>query len=195
MMSEGSNITEKQIVAGDPTVFAIGYAFVDRSKTTEISMFINGDNILGFTKQGNQYTTRWAYLDGIVGWLNEFALTMHADPYPVSAEGDFAAQKDCNARTFFSEDFDEMDAYYTLLNDWTYEHTWLSERAGAILANVFFEYKDGIVELSWNNLEDHDGASFDCKFGSARVDAKVFKSVVRTFVDAYEKHWGITLDR
>ncbi len=201
-MSEIKEMIEDQVIIGDPSVFAIGYAFMGDDRTTEISMFANGTNLLGFTKEGYHYTTRWKYLEDLVAWLESFTLNMAADPFPIDADGVFAAEKTENARASApdvdddssDEELDAFDAYFDRFGDWVWNHTWLSERGGAILSNVYFEYKAGFIELSWNNRHLEEGVVFDCEFGGTRVDAEAFKAVVLEFVDAYEKHWGIKVD-
>lgn len=193
-MPVARQLLEDETIAGDPSDFAIGYAFIGDDRTTEISMFVKGGNILGFTSGGAHRTTRWPYLEGLVAWLARFSSSMVDDPYPMAVDGEFAAQKDQNARTFESDDIDAMDAYYGPLNDWTYRHTWHSESGGAILANVYFEYRSGLVELSWDNQGLGDEAVFDYDLGGARIDAETFRAVVREFVHEYERHWGIRVD-
>lgn len=193
-MPELQEINAEQAIIGEPSRFAIGYAFIGDDRTTEMSMYADGVNLLGFTRGGQHLTTRWAYLEGLVAWLKRFAMTMRDDPYPMDVEGEFAAEKDSNARTFESDDLDELDAYYDPICDWAYEHSWASERAGAIVSDMLFECRHGMVELSWDNRSPEDGVSFDCEFGGVRVDAEVFKSVVLGFVDTYERHWGIKVD-
>lgn len=201
-MPEIKEIIEDQTIIGNPSDFAIGYAFIGDDRTTELSMLVGGVNLLGFTREGCHYTTRWMYLEGLVAWLKSFALDMAEDPFPIDVDGEYAAEKDANARALApkldndssDEELDAFDAYFDRFADWTLKHTWLSERGGAILSDIFFEYKDGMVELSWRNRNEHDGVSFDCKEGGTRVDAETFKAVVLGFVDAYEKHWGIKVD-
>ncbi|MBR2682513.1 MAG: hypothetical protein IKE22_04510 [Atopobiaceae bacterium] len=90
--------------------------------------------------------------------------------------------------------FEAFDAYFDRFLDWVWDHTWLSERGGAILSDMYFEYKDGAVEFSWNNRSPEEGVAFDCELGGTRVDAEVFRAVVLEFVDTYERHWGIKVD-
>lgn len=187
------NLADETIV-GDPAVFAIGYAFLGTRRTTEVSMFAGGANLLGFTQDGERRTTRWPHLEGLVAWLRDFALTMREDPYPVEAEGEYAAQRDAAARTFESDDEGEMDAYYDTICDWAYAHSWHSESGGAILSDMLFEYRDGMVELSWDNRDAGDGVKFDFELGGVRVDAASFRDVVLKFSEAYERYWGIRLD-
>ena len=201
-MSGNNEIIEKQTVIGDPSDFAIGYAFIGDNRCTEISMFANGTNLLGFTKKGIHYTTRWMYLEDLVAWLKNFALNMEEDPFPIDVAGEYAAEKDANARELApdldddssDEEMEAFDAYIDSFADWSWDHNWHSESGGAILSDMFFEYKDGMVELSWDNRDDAFGNVFDCEFGGTCVDAETFKTVVLEFVDAYEQHWGIKVD-
>ncbi|WP_293835463.1 hypothetical protein [uncultured Parolsenella sp.] len=91
----------------------------------------------------------------------------------------------------------EFDAYsyYDLLDPWTWEHTWSHESGGAVLSNIYFELKDGLIELSWDNRGcDPPLCTFDCGSGDTRVNTEVFKAVVLKFVDTYERHWGIKVN-
>lgn len=181
-------------VIGDPSDFAIGYRFIGNDRFTVLSMYAKGRNLLGFTEEGEHHTTRWAYLECLVAWLKAFADNMADDSYPLEIEGEFASQKDDAAREFDTDDMEVFDAYYGLINTWTWNHTWSHESGGAVLAHIIFEFKDGLVELSWDNRDDDPRSDFDCDLGGTRVDAETFKSVVLKFVDAYERHWGIKVD-
>lgn len=190
-MLEGDDVDH---AIGDPSDFAIGYRFIGDDRFTVLSMYARGGNLLGFTEEGEHRTTRWAYLEGLVAWLKSFADNMADDPYPLEVEGEFAAQKDDAAREFDSNDMEAFDAYYDLINTWAWNHTWSHESGGAVLSHMFFEYKAGMVELSWDNRDDDPHYVFDCEFDGTRVDAETFKSVVLEFVDTYEKHWDIKVD-
>ena len=48
-------------------------------------------------------TTQWN-LDDITLWLRSFIDHLNEDPYPVEADGEYAAIKDINAREFDSDD-------------------------------------------------------------------------------------------
>ena len=202
MVPKVQDILADETFIGDPSVFAIGYAFLGNNRVTEISMWANGTNLLGFIKNNEHLTTRWAYLEDLVAWLDSFVHNMTNNPFPIEIEGEFAAEKDAYARDQLpdlddgcsDEEMDEFDAQVDLFDDWSWNHTWLSERSGAILSNIFFEYKDGMVELSWNNRNVEDGVVFDCEFGGTCVDAETFRNVVLEFVNTYEQHWGIKVD-
>ena len=191
-----------QALVGDPSVLAIGYAFIGNDRCTELSMWADGTNLLGFTREGCRYTTRWSYLEDLVAWLNSFALSMADDPFPIDVEGEYAAEKDAKARAFSpdldddssDEELEAFDTYMDSFGDWSWTHSWHHESGGAILSHIFFEYRGDMVELSWDNRYPEDGVSFDCEFGGTRVYAEAFKTVVLEFVDAYERHWGIKVD-
>lgn len=201
-MGNAQEIIADQTLIGDSAEFAIGYAFMGNRRTTELSMWAEGKNLLGFTKEGCRYTTRWLYLEDLVAWLNDFVSNMANDPFPIDVDGEYAAEKDANARALApnldddssDEELDAFDAYFDRFEDWSWNHTWVSACSGAILPRVFFEYKDGTVELSWDNRNSKDGVVFDCEFGGTRVNAETFESVVLKFVNAYEGHWGIEVD-
>lgn len=201
-MPEAKEIIAEETFIGEPSGFAIGYAFLGDDRCTELSMWADGSNLLGFTKEGCHYTTRWPYLEDLVAWLNNFALNMADDPFPIEVDGRYAAEKDANARALApdldddssDEELEAFDAYFDRFDAWAWNHTWVSERGGAILSNMYFEYKDDMVELSWDNRNPEHGIVYDCEFGGTHVDASTFRTVVLQFVDTYEKHWGIEVD-
>lgn len=168
--------------------FAILYKFFDESHETEISMMINGNNILSFENDGRILTTRWN-IDGLALWLREFLNHMEEDPYPVEAEGEYAAIKDINARNFDSDDDEEFDAYYDKLDEWNFRHRWHPASDGAIVADLYFQLIGENVEISWNNCELEDGVCFKYKLGGKRIPKEQFVSVINSFLKAYANHW------
>lgn len=173
---------------GDPSQFAIKYAFFDDSRETELSMIIKDNNILSFERNCYQLTTRWN-LDDLALWLRTFVDNMADDPYPVEIEGEFTAIKDINAREFDSDDDDEFDAYYDKLDEWNKRHRWHTESAGAILADLYFQLVGEYVEVSWNNEDSEEDVIFDNILGGERVPKNIFISVVDAFLKEYALHW------
>ena len=180
----------KESLIGNKDLFAIEYAFFegDDSHDTEISMYVEGKNILAFDRDGEHLTTRWN-LDELAEWLRQFIDNMAEDPFPVECEGQFAAQKDDNARDFDSDDDDVLEAYYEKLYDWNLRHRWHSACSGAILADVYFQLVKDDVEVSWNNEGEEDGVAFQHLNGGAKVKRDVFYSVVDAFLKEYTDHW------
>lgn len=107
----------------DSAEFTITYSFFDETHETELSMLINGNNILAFERNDTVLTTRWN-LDELAEWLRNFIDHMADDPYPVESDGEYAAMKDISARDFDTDDEDEFDAYYDKLYEWNLRHRW-----------------------------------------------------------------------
>ena len=81
----------------DGQTFTLAYKFLNDNHETEIAMLVKGENILSFTIDNHQMTTRWN-LDELAFWLRDFLNHVEEDPYPVEVEGEYAAIKDINAR-------------------------------------------------------------------------------------------------
>ena len=110
---------------------------------------------------------------------------MKEDPYPVDVSGEYAAQKDSNAREFDSDDDEEFDAYYDKLDDWNERHRWHPASDGAILADLYFQLVGDSVEISWNNEDLYDDVSFVNVSGGFSVEKTTFVSVVGEFLRDY----------
>ncbi len=181
-----ANEQHRQI--GDKNVFALEYAFCPEPRVTELSMYVEGRNILSYERNGELLTTRWE-LDGLALWLRKFVDEMEEDPYPVDCEGQYAAQKDDNARNFDPADEDGFEAYYQKLYDWNLRHRWHAASSGAILADVFFQMVGDHVEVSWDNRGLEDDVSFSYVCGGAKIPKELFVSTVNTFLRDYATHW------
>jgi len=175
-------------VIGNPSEFAIAYAFVDESRETEISMIVDNQNILAFKREDQTYTTRWN-LDELAFWLRDYLNQMAEDPYPVDVQGDYAAMKDDNAREFDSDNDEEFDAYYEKLYEWNLRHRWHTASSGAILSDVYFQLVGDYVEISWNNKDMDEEVEFVHQLGGARVKKDTFILVVDSFLKEYANHW------
>ena len=137
---------------------------------------------------GELLTTRWN-LDELAFWLRDFLEHMEEDPYPVEADGEFAAYKDISAREFETYDDEEFDAYYDKLDDWNLRHRWHPASGGAILSDVYFQLVGKKVEISWNNQEPEEDVIFEYELGGVRIPEEQFFSVVDSFLKAYADHW------
>lgn len=178
----------KKNIVGNKYNFAIEYGFDDVDRTTEIAMYVNGTNILAFSRDGKMFTTKWN-LDEIVLWLRDFITVKDKSAFPVEVEGEYAAIKDINARDFDSEDDDEFDAYYDTLDNWNEKHRWHTEASGAIIADVYFQFVGDMVEISWNNEDSEEYVEFIEKLGGASVEAKTFIDVMDKFLCEYALEW------
>lgn len=178
----------QRCLAGDKSTFAIEYIFCGDTHDTELFMYIDEVNILAFKRNGEILTTRWN-LDDLALWLREFVDHMANDPYPVDCAGEYAAKKDDLAREYDTDDDDAFEAYYQSLYEWNLRHRWHTASSGAILADVYFERVDDVVEISWDNRDIDDSVSFLSEAGGARIPIEQFTYVVNTFLIAYANHW------
>ena len=168
--------------------FEIKYRFIENSHETEISMYIDGINILEFERDGKLLTTRWN-LDELAMWLRSFVENACIDPYPVDVEGEYAAIKDIKAREFDTDDDDEFDKYYDKLDEWNMRHRWHPASNGAILADVYFQLTGNEIEISWNNQDAEDGVKFKNVLGGAKVPKEVFIEEINKFLKDYADYW------
>lgn len=181
-------MTMQTLTSGNKPTFSIAYTFFDETRETEISMLVEGDNILAFEQDGEQRTTRWN-LDDLANWLRSFLSNMTDDPYPIETSGEFAANKDISARDFDSDDEVEFDQYYDRLDEWNLRHRWHPASNGAVLSDMYFQLVDGDVEISWNNQDSEEGVDFKYKLGGVRIPKEQFYQAVDTFLQAYARHW------
>ena len=177
-----------QNIIGNKESFAISYEFFDETRETELSMFIDGQNILEFERNGQNLTTRWN-LDDLVEWLRRFIDNMAEDPFPFEVEGEYGAYKDSAAREFDTDDDEEFDAYYDKLELWDLRHRWHTESEGAILADLYFQLVGEYVEISWNNEDSEDGVKFKSELGGTKIPKDKFYSIVDSFIKEYAVHW------
>ena len=175
-------------IIGDKNIFAIEYSFFEETRDTEIAMYMNNCNILEFEKEGRSLTTRWN-LDEIALWLRGFLDDMKEDPYPVDCEGEYAAQKEDNARDFDSDDDEEFDSYYDRIDEWNKYHRWHHASSGAVLADVYFQLVGDCVEISWDNRDMGEGIRFKNEIGGGRIPAQLFYSVIDEFLKKYALQW------
>ncbi|MCQ2405761.1 MAG: hypothetical protein MJ067_00905 [Oscillospiraceae bacterium] len=172
----------------DNQSFALTYTFFKDTHETEISMLVNGENILSFSRENQQLTTRWN-LDELAFWLRDFINNEKEDPYPVESKGEYAAIKDINSREFDTDDDEEFDAYYDKLDEWNARHRWHPASGGAILADLYFQFVDSFVEISWNNQEPEEGIRFKHELGGVRIPKERFVKEVDLFLKAYANQW------
>ena len=179
----------KRKLIGNQSEFAIEYGFYDDTRETELSMFVEGKNILEFKHDNEILTTCWT-LDELAMWLRDFIDNLKELPYPIKTNGKYAAEQDELARdNFESEDEEEMFSFYEKIWEWCYNHRWNHASEGAIIANVFFQLVGDKVEISWDNRDLEEDYEFTYLQGGAYIDKEVFVDVVHKFLNEYADHW------
>ena len=76
-----------------------------------------------------------------------------------------------------------------MLYDCNIRHRWHGASNGAILADVYFQLVDDLVEISWNNEEPDEGIEFCAIQGGARIQEDTFYFIVNEFLKEYALHW------
>lgn len=170
------------------STFKLEYKFFEETRTTELLMLVDGNNILEFKRNGKRMTTRWD-LRELCLWLRDFLYNLRNDPYPVEVEGEFAAQKDAMSRDFECDDIDEFDNYYDQLDEWNLRHRWHTACSGAILADLYFQLVDDKIEISWNNNFREKNVEFTNVLGGCAVNVNQFVSEVEKFLSDYADYW------
>lgn len=152
----------------------------------QMSLYIEGKDILQFEIQGKVYPHRWRSLGDIMEWIQEnLKYILGEDDFPLPIVGDSAAQL-CNCVDEW--DFEDCESC-ELVADWTFRHTWFSAREGAFLADVYFRKVNDNVEVSWDNTNTfkEEGVRFIYPKGRYEVDIDTFKKVMQNVCMIYNK--------
>lgn len=169
---------------GNKDTFAVG---LDKGTTSyQLSLYVKGNDILKYMKDGILYDYRWVDCQDIIDWFQEnINNILYDDQFPLSIIANSAAEK---CALSYKLDFDEIEKYEEL-QDWMFRHSWFSARAGSYLADVFFVKQGNIVEVSWDNTEtfSEDGIKFVFPKGRYEVDILVFERMVDKLCSLYVK--------
>lgn len=151
----------------------------------QMSLYIEGKDILQFEIQGKIYPHRWRSLGDIMEWIQEnLKYILGEDDFPlVTIIGDSAAQLCDNADKWNVDDCEACE----LVNDWMFRHSWFSAREGAFLADVFFRKVNDSVEISWDNTNTFksEGVRFIYPKGRYEVEKNAFKRIMQNVCMVY----------
>lgn len=173
---------------GDKNNFAIQYIFLQESHETILFMYVNGRNILEFKRCEKILTTKWN-IDDLVLWLRTFIDEVEEETFPFECEGTFAADKDDKVRDFDTDDDEIFEKHYQQLYEWERKHRWHSVSNGAILADVFFQKINDMVEISWDNRSEYSDIEFSEMIGGAYVPIDYFNKIINEFLRDYANYW------
>jgi hypothetical protein len=141
----------------------------------DICEYVSGDST-------TQYEWNLIY---IVEWLcNNLEYVLGYDPFPVPVQGQNALELIKESNKFECEDDNEIYLWHHAKNSWTFRHSWFSNRAGSIIADVYFRRVDKDMEVSWDNrfFEEHQ-LYFTKPTGTYVVSKDVFRKVVFDFLN------------
>ena len=161
------------VIIGNKNDFAFEYGLTDETRFTPLYIYINGLNVLGYKRLGNEFTAQ-IDTDRLVEWLRIFVNTAKNDDIPC----DFPAKTSAEKYARCIEKNDELKA-------WGKRHRLRTACGDETLANIVFEKENDKILVSWYNT-DNDELSFSCKEGCATVDDELFKMVVSKFIQRYK---------
>lgn len=168
---------------GDKKFFAIEvtkdeYAY-------QLSLYIEGRNILQFAIKGVVYPHRWSDFDDIVEWFEDnMRYILNEEPLSIMTSGSSITERYENC---YKSELKVSEA--EMLCDWSFRHSWFSAREGAYLADVIFQNVNGKIEISWDNTElfKEEGVSYLFPKGRYEVDKVQFQKVIEEFCSVYKQ--------
>lgn len=87
----------------------------------------------------------------------------------------------------FDSDYDaEFDSWYEKRQDWMFQHSWYSSRAGGYLADVYFLRVKDKIEISWDNTCLYHDIEFLNQMGKYYMNAAVFENIITKFINAFK---------
>jgi len=178
---------------GDKKMFAMGYD-LDLSGeygpgVAELRVFIEDKSVCTFMNKGRIYEFKWDIRD-IVEWLEEDMSRILKEeegfPLPVIGNNAIELQKNSHLET---DDQEELDDWYDKRNDWFFDHSWLSSRAGGPLPSLIFRRVGSMIEISWDNenLYKEEEVEFLNPVGVFYVEVGYIEKVVTDFVNAFNE--------
>lgn len=171
-------------LSGDKKIFAI--EFNKDKDACQLSLYIEGKDILRFKLDGIIYAYRWRDFNDIREWFQEnLKYILEDDTFPLEVSGDSAAEL---CESSYKMDFDDIEKY-EMLQDWMFRHSWFSAREGSFLADVYFRKVKGTIEISWDNRETfkEDGIVYIFPQGKICVDICQFCEIIQNFISLYDQ--------
>lgn len=150
----------------------------------QLSVYVQGNDILQFEKGGVVYTYRWRECQDIIEWIHEnMKYILSDDKFPLSISADSSAEK---CEISYKSDLDDIEQY-EILQEWMFRHSWFSARAGSYLADIYFVRNDNMIEISWDNTNTfkEDGIKFVFPKGKYEVDKDVFEDIMKGVCISY----------
>ena len=154
----------------------------------QMSLYVNGQDILQFEMEGVCYPYRWRNFKDIIEWIQKnLKSIISEDECPLVLPGDSAVEIWKSVYKMEPEVVD-MDQF-EILQDWMFRHSWFSARAGSYVAEIFFRKKGDNVEISWDNSNTFkdDGVKFVFPVGKYEVGINDFQKVMEQVCYIYSQ--------
>lgn len=169
---------------GDKKIFAIELS--KDMEACQMSLYIDGNDILQFKLNGAIYSYRWNNFSDIKEWFQEnLKYILQDDKFPMEVSGSSAAEL---CERSYKMNFDDIEQYEKL-QDWMFRHSWFSARSGSFLADVYFRKVRDKIEVSWDNRDTfkEEGVVYIFSKGKCNVDICQFLETIKNFILAYDQ--------
>ncbi|MBU2703799.1 hypothetical protein Ga0466249_004949 [Sporomusaceae bacterium BoRhaA] len=179
-------------IFGDVDKFAIEYQFIpspyEEDKVLKQSwgifrLWVMGQDVCEYTAKGVLGKYEWNLIY-IVEWLcNNLEYVLGYDPFPLPVNGKNSLELIRESDKFESEEDDEFYLWYQAKSSWIFRHSWFSNRAGSILASVYFRRVEENIELAWDNgFWEESQVYFSKPKGVYNVSKGDFKDAIFSFL-------------
>ena len=82
-----------------------------------------------------------------------------------------------------------MDQYYDMLNDWSFKHSWMHARDGAIVPDVMFRKINDDMEISWWTDQEDEGRFFPNRHGFIVIPCNEYELLITELFNQYNDIW------
>ena len=149
----------------------------------KLKVFLNGKDICKYQFSNCTYGYE-GNLYFVIEWLCEnLEFIIGYDPFPVPVEGNTSSELISSSNKFESEDEIETYLWYSAVQSWSFRHSWIVNRGGSILPNVYFRRKKDDIEISLNNGFWKDSAIYFIEPDNEYLIPKnEFKKVILSFL-------------
>ncbi|SDF88319.1 hypothetical protein [Sporomusa acidovorans] len=179
-------------IFGNVDKFAIEYQFMpspfEEDKVLKQSwgifrLWVMGQDVCEYTINGVLSKYEWNLIY-IVEWLcNNLEYVLGYDPFPLPVNGKNSLELIRESDKFESEEDDEFYLWYQAKSSWIFRHSWFSNRAGSILASVYFRRIEDNIELAWDNgFWEESQVYFSKPKGVCSVSKGDFKEAIFSFL-------------
>lgn len=166
--------------------FALEYELDNDLEEAQFNLYIENKSICAFKKNNIICKFKWDIRD-LVEWLDtNLNCILNEEKFPLSVDAKTAFEFMENSNNFDSDDDDEFDRWYEVRQDWIFQHSWYSSRAGGYLADIYFFRVGDEIEVSWNNANLYHNIEFLNPTGIYYIKAIVFKDIITKFINSFK---------
>lgn len=186
-------------IFGEKSIFGICYAFreppwelegIEKDTWGTFELWVKGKNVSEYEKLNHLYNYEWN-LNHLIEWIvTNFKCITNDHQFPVPVVGNNTLELIKQAITFESDNEQEIEEWFSQVQDWEFKHSWFSSRDGSYLPEVFFRKVEHHIEISWDNTLTYykDGVQFSNPRGIKYIELDIFTKVITSFLEDFYKN-------